>query len=443
MSEFDIAPLVRRIEANRTIKDTLMAKLRSSSPRTRISVTDLLSLKQAYFRRKYPEIVPTLERQQLMWAGTGFHELFGAAVSSEEFLEQFVEVDGVVGKIDIFESVPVEVKTTSRIADETDLPRKRPSYIEQLGMYCSMVAVPEGKIVIYQRDALPGAKDPLSVCHVKFRELTAIGAEMARRRDLLEYALNKDDPSALPRCPWGSWICDYSTVCDCETTKIKESHTMLEQMSSLEPDQATAQEFLSKLAQPRLGTKLRLNDIVFPRKTYFARIRKEGTEDEEESEDRREQLVSMGKWGITGALWSSLRYGSGVVQRIPVSMGTLNDMVLLYQDMPAIVRVSGLRSIVERERLPQVSPHYFLRLGFECALTGQDHGRLVMYYREVPREDAKLMVYDISFRNIEAVKGEISRRVSLLETARSPRELPPCPSWMARFCRYSPECGSG
>jgi hypothetical protein len=444
MSDFDIAPLVRRVEANRTVKDALMGKLRAGSRRQRISVTDLLSLKQAYFRRKYPDIVPSLDRQQSMWAGTGFHELFGAAVSSEEYLEQFVEMDGVVGKIDIFEHVPVEVKTTTHLADEYDLPSRRPSYIEQLGMYCSMVGVAEGKIVIYQRDALSQVRAPLTVCHVRFTDLGAIKAEMGRRRSLLEEALARDDPSALPLCPWRRWQCDYSSVCDCSSSRAGESHSILDLMESLEPDEVTAREFIARLAEPDVRAGLRLNDIVFPRKTYMARLRREAVEDEEVlEEESREQMASMERWGISSALGDALRYGTAPVQRVPVSLGSLTDMVLLHQGRPTISRVTGLRSIVERERLPWVSPHYFLRLGFECALTGKDQGRLALYYREVSREDAKLMVYDVSFRDLESLRAEALHRVRLLETALGPHDLPPCPSWMARFCRYSPDCGCG
>jgi len=83
---FEIAREVFKIEANRSVRDAIMARLRSQRPPERISAPDLLNLKQAYFRRKHPEITPPLERQQMMWTGTGFHEVFGAAVSSEEYL---------------------------------------------------------------------------------------------------------------------------------------------------------------------------------------------------------------------------------------------------------------------------------------------------------------------------------------------------------------------
>jgi len=126
-----------------------MQSLKTRRPPYRISVTDLLNLKQAYFRRKYPEIVPPLEKQQLMWAGTGFHKTFGSAVSSEEYLEQFVEAEGIVGKIDIYEKIPVEVKTTSTPVDTKDLLKYRPTYIEQLGMYCANLYRAIGHVLCY------------------------------------------------------------------------------------------------------------------------------------------------------------------------------------------------------------------------------------------------------------------------------------------------------
>src|SRR3989449_3578144 len=89
------------IDANRTVKDELTAALKRQGRRRRISVTDLVNLRQAFFQRARPDIQPDPERKQAMLAGTGFHEVFGRAVSTEEFVEQFVEFQGIVGKIDI------------------------------------------------------------------------------------------------------------------------------------------------------------------------------------------------------------------------------------------------------------------------------------------------------------------------------------------------------
>ena len=441
MSDFDITAYVSRIEANRSVKDALMLTLKTRRPPYRISVTDLLNLKQAYFRRKYPEITPPLEKRQLMWAGTGFHKTFGSAVSSEEYLEQFVEAEGIVGKIDIYEKTPVEVKTTSAPVDNKDLLKYRPAYIEQLGMYCAMVNALEGEIIIYQRavDESPSTS-PLVVYHVSFPDLKAIREEMRRRRDLLVQALISNDSSNLPVCPWFDRQCDYSQVCDCATTSVPGSREIADLAGEIQVDSATCEQLLNKMAGAQPSRLFGINDIVFPRKAYFERL-KAG---EEVREEKEEHLRSMDELGFLDALRDSLRYGApGEAQRVPVKHAPLADLVQTWRNLPTILRGPKFSSLVERERLPRTFPHYFLRLAFDCAFTENAKGRLLLYYVRVPREDAKLMVYDVNFRNLNAVRAEALRRLKLLEEATSPLELPKCPSWMCSYCDHRLECGEG
>ncbi len=439
MADFDIASYVSHIEANRSVKDALMQSLKTRRPPYRISVTDLLNLKQAYFKRKYPEIVPPLEKQQLMWAGTGFHKTFGSAVSSEEYLEQFIEAEGIVGKIDIYEKIPVEVKTTSTPVDTKDLLQYRPAYIEQLGMYCAMVNAHEGEIIIYQRlgEESPSTS-PLVVYHVTFPNLEAIREEMRRRRDLLVQALISNDPSNLPVCPWFNKQCDYSQVCDCATTSAPASHEIAELAGEIYVDSMTCEQLLSKMAGPQSSQVFRINDIVFPRKAYFERRKLS----EEVLEEKGDYLRSMDERGFLDALRDSLRYGApGEVQRIPVQHAPLADLVQIWQNVPTILRDPKFSSLVERERLPRTFSHYFLRLGFDCALTKHSQGRLLVYYAKVPKEDAKLMVYDVTFKNLDAIEAEALRRIELLEKASAVLQLPKCPSWMCSYCDYRLECG--
>ena len=444
MSDFDIASYVSHIEANRSVKDALMQKLKTRRPPYHISVTDLTNLKQAYFKRKYPEIVPPLEKQQLMWAGTGFHKTFGSAVSSEEYLEQFVEAEGIVGKIDIYENIPIEVKTTSTLVSTEDLAKYRPTYVEQLGIYCAMVNSLQGKVIVYQRhDSAESPQALLIAYYVTFPDLEAIRDEMRQRRDLLVQALISNDPSNLPICAWFNRGCDYSEVCDCRTTSVPLSYKIAELAGQIQVDEPTCQQLLDKLAKPQPSQLLRTNDVVFPRKAYFKRAKpqeiaiKEGLPQEKE-----EHLRSMDELGFLDALRDSLRYGApGEVQNIPIQCATLSDLVRIRQNLPTIERVTKFQSLVERQQLAWAFPHYFLRLGFECALTDHPQGRLLLYYANVPREDAKLMVYDATFRNLHALKTEALRRVELLEKATSPLQLPKCPSWMCPNCSYKFECG--
>jgi len=444
MAEFDIAPYVSHIEANRSVKDALMQKLKARRPPYRVSVTDLTNLKQAYFKRKHPEIVPPLEKRQLMWAGTGFHKIFGSAVSSEEYLEQFVEAEGIVGKIDIYENIPVEVKTTSTPVDREDLLKHRPTYIEQLGTYCAMVNVSQGKIIVHQRQNAEPFQAPLIVYHVTFPNLEAIRDEMRRRRDLLVQALISNDPGNLPICAWFGRQCDYSEVCDCKTTSMPLSYKIAELAGEIHIDSMTCEQLLTKLAEPQPSQLFRINDTVFPRKAYFKRLKVEKLAPDEEERQREKEayLRSMDELGFIDALRESLQYGApGEVQSIPVQYASLNDLVQIRQNLPTILRNPKFRSLVDRSQLVWTFPHYFLRLGFECALTNYSQGRLLLYYAKVLREEAKLMVYDVSFRNLNAIKTEALRRVECLEKTTSPTQLPRCPSWMCPHCSYKVECG--
>jgi len=444
MADFDIASYVSHIEANRSVKDALMQKLRMRRPPYRISVTDLTNLKQAYFKRKHPEIVPPLEKRQLMWAGTGFHKLFGLAVSSEEYLEQFVEAEGIVGKIDIYENIPVEVKTTSTVVKTGDLLQHRPAYIEQLGIYCAMVNSSQGKIIVYQRQEQESLQAPLTAYHVVFPDLEAIRDEMRRRRELLIQALISNDPSSLPVCAWFGKGCDYSEVCDCNSTSVPLSHRVAELAGQIQVDDATCQQLLGKFAEPQPPRLFRLNNIVFPRKAYFERHKPQeiATDEIELRQEKEEYLRSIDELGFLDALRDSLRYGTpGEVQSIPIQHASLSDLVRVRQNLPTILRDPKFRSLVDRGQLAGAFPHYFLRLGFECALTDHSQGRLLLYYAKIPREDAKLMVYDVSFSKLDALKAEALRRIELLEKAVSPLQLPKCPSWMCSYCSYKSECG--
>jgi len=251
-------------------------------------------------------------------------------------------------------------------------------------------------------------------------------------------ALISNDPSNLPVCPWLNKHCDYSQVCDCKTTSVPASYEIAELAGEIYADSTTCEQLLSKMAGSQPSQLFGINDIVFPRKAYFERLKlSEGVR-----EEKGEYLRSMDELGFLDALRDSLRYGApGEAQRIPVKHAPLADLVQIWQNLPTILRDPKFSSLVERERLPRAFPHYFLRLGFDCALTENTKGRLLLYYVKVPKEDAKLMVYDVNFRNLNVVKAEALRRLELLEKATSPLQLPKCPSWMCSYCDYRLECG--
>lgn len=433
---WSISRHVGSIEAHRSLRDDLLAKVKAPSRRRRISVTDLLNPRHSYFKRLHPEIVPTLKQQQFMWSGSGFHDDFQRAVSKEEYVEQFVEWEGVVGKIDIYENYPLELKTTGRSFDPVDLPGLRPSYIEQVGMYCAMTGHDRGHLVIYSRDAKNGG-GALRAYELFFTDVEAIRAEIRRRRDLLTAALERNDPSALPRCTRYGYGCEYESLCDCARAP-PFSPDIVEKLAGIRELPEMAAEIGEKL-RTRPPAPLRLGDLVFPRKAYF-RQKAEEREVEEEMESMEEQ-------GMLKTLKSILFRGAeGGVSKVPVAVGEVRDRVTFYRGLPVLLRTPGFPEPVDRSRLVSVWPHYFERLALECALSGHERGRLVLYYKEVEEELAKLLVYEVGFRDLPAVRAEFEARAAALSRAlRSGefRSLPACPAWMAKSCRFSPGCECG
>ena len=428
------------IDANRTIKDELAAAARSQSARRRISVTDLVNPRQAYFRWTRPDIEPSLDRIQLMLSGTGFHAVFGQTVSSEGFVEQFLEYEGIVGKVDIYEDVPVELKTTGSIPEEIEA--ARPAYIDQLGMYCTMAGQGAGRLLVYRRQMYDRPPE-LRAFDVAFRDIGAIRAEMFRRRDMLREAMDRNDPGTLPRCEWWERGCDYREVCGCETAgplarAVPASDIRIERSPDLER-KLTGQLLVSDLASEEKRRGFGLNDLVFPRKAAYERLKHEEEEDDQTLETR---LRDLERRGFQGALYKALRFGiPGAFTAIPVRLRTLTGRVGTYKGIPTILRSSKFRKMVPRERLPEDMSHYFDRLAFECSLAGREQGRLVLYYEVLPGD--KFMVYDVTFKKLPAILAEADRRLALLESGAPPADLPACPSWMFKRCEFAPQCGCG
>ena len=138
--------------------------------------------------------------------------------------------------------------------------------------------------------------------------------------------------------------------------------------------------------------------------------------------------------------------GKGELIRRPVEHGPIRDRVMIHKAAATAVRVSEFREPVQRWQLPDTFRHYILRLAFDAALAGTPRGRLVIYYRNASSEDAKLMVYDIFFKDLDGLGREAEGRAHLLVQAMAkgdPTALPTCPAWMFKFCEYRDRCGCG
>ncbi len=430
---------VTGLDANRTIKDELTAAMMRRSARRRISVTDLVNPRQSYFARTNPEIQPSADRLQLMMAGTGFHELFGRAVAGEEFVEQLVEFEEVVGKIDIFEDTPLELKTTSSIP--TDALVQRPGHVEQLAMYCVMVRKPAGHLVYYRRAEF-GREPGLLAYDVEVSDADHITREMLRRRDVFRHALVTGDPTPLPRCEWHGRDCAYEAICGCDgapamARMVSDATVRLRQNPGLVEALRTRIDAVESQDDTR---RTFLNDLVFPRKAAYRLTASGEAADDEDTETR---MADLERRGFEDTLKDAIWYGTpGACKRVRVAFGPIRASVLLYKGIPTLLRTTRRREMIPRDRVVAEAPHYIDRIGFECALIGSDRGRIVVYYSSVPGD--KFMVYDLWFKDLAGVTVEMQRRLQLLEAGAPPGELPACqPAWMSRFCKFASTCGCG
>src|SRR3989442_2754660 len=113
----------------------------------------------------------------------------------------------------------------------------------------------------------------------------------------------------------------------------------------------------------------------------------------------------MERLGFGDALKDALWYGvPGAFARIPVSLRTLKGKVGTFRGVPTIFRSTRKTKLVDRSRLVEEFPYYFDRIAFECALSGHQTGRGVVYYQAV--KDDKFIVYDVPFPGPQGVKAE-------------------------------------
>lgn len=213
-----IAPF--EVEENKALRDKIILRARQflGRPRSGIHVSDLLFPRRAYFTKKHPEVKLTEREVGYFIAGRAHHEVIEALAVSPEYHEQSVEWNGIRGCIDVYNDMPVEIKTTRamKIRGGRELVDEYPHYFEQIGMYCAMARCNRGWLLIFYLNARENnSNTPKLVAHeVRFEDLGAIRREMAERKRVLEEALIKNDPGILPQCPgWMCRDCKYQEFC--------------------------------------------------------------------------------------------------------------------------------------------------------------------------------------------------------------------------------------
>jgi hypothetical protein len=421
-------------------------RLATASGEKALGVTDLLAPRRAFWRLTSPPVLVPADRQARLDAGRWLHRALGSVLASEGLLEVRVRRGGLVGRIDVLTDRPIEVKTTSLAVGPEELVSDRPEHVEQLAMYCALVSRSAGRLITVA--AHDTTVHELRTVDVRFRDLSAISAEMARRAAQLRSGLASGRADGLPRCRWFDRGCEFQSekVCDCTGREPDPPSVLLEEVGSLEGRPEVDRELTPRLSK-ELGSLeppkiARFRDLIYPRRAYYERT--EPARAVEEGGPREEAAVVS---NLYGRLVEAVESGTvGEVARLPSRSEEPEEEVTAFRGTPYLLRTSRAWSAPRPQEILGRFPQYALDLGFRCATTGTHSGRVLVGFERAESPQDQLKVFELDFSPVTVLARLFRERVARFERAlrdRSPATLEACPAWMYSDCPYRAECGCG
>lgn len=183
-----------------------------ANKRDEVHASDLLSPKQAYWKRVMP--MKATKQEIMYWLSGHAHESIFLYVSDFEH-GKAKQWNGIWYTPDVCFNFPAELKTTRRgyVVKEGQELQMYEHYLKQLRFYCAMEDVGQGWLIVWyltmidpdnQRRSLP----PDYFCYrveLEQEELEATRKEMKELHVNLNMALKTNDINGLPDCE--SWMC--------------------------------------------------------------------------------------------------------------------------------------------------------------------------------------------------------------------------------------------
>ena len=417
-------------------------RLRDRPSQIPVRVTDLLDLRRAFGRVVTPVPV-SAEQEERYVEGRGFHIAAERRLAPPGKIEVHVRRGGVAGQIDLWTDRPVEIKSSANVLTGVESILRR-SYIDQLAIYCSLVDLPRGRLIVLQT-AGDAAVD-VSAYACEFRSMSATKERIMGRAELLREAWKHRSADGLPRCAWQGHGCEFEAqgVCACtgiepEAPPLVASDDMTVEREDSEIDRLRST--LLPLSRPAPRGAERFRDLLYPRRAYFERMeplerpRPAVTESAAVEEPTYLKLRGVLEEGPIGDLYHVLPEG-----------GVPNEAVLVYLGDPILLRVSRAWRVPSPENLLRDHPHYMLDLGLRAAAIGRSMGWLVLCYERQSEWSDRIKIYRVHFPKITPFARIFRGRSLGLDRAlleSDPRLLPACPAWMVEDCPYIERCGCG
>ncbi len=424
------------LELSREIRD----RLRPAGAPRRTSVTDLLSLRPAFWRFTVGPPPLTPEREALLEGGRRLHRILGLVFAPSGQLEVRVHDDHVQGRVDVLADRPIEIKTSAYAPPSTDPVTERPDHVDQVAMYSALLGLDTARLVYLQArgDEVLGA----ATFDLRFGSIEAIRRRMEERVRALTSAASAGSSSGLPRCPWFARGCEFrgAHVCDC-TGEEPVGGGLTEEAPPEVTSRADLSVQLEGAVKARLSTTgpatiRRFRDLLYPRRAYFESLSPlpaVGAPFEAETDTYSRVVESLD----IGPL--------GEATRLPTLADEPDEEVGGFRGAPVLVRTSRSSQRHDPRTVVERSPQYALQLGFRCVATGTTLGRLVLGY-EKAEEANRVQVLEYRFEPANTFSRVWRARTRRLEAARvqgDPSGLDPCPGWMFETCPYRDRCGCG
>lgn len=380
-----------------------------------------------------------------MEAGRNLHRGIDLALPDEGAFEVRLRRAGISARIDLLSDVPVEIKTGDEPPPD-DLAGERPEYVEQIALYCALLARDRARLVHVQGPA--DGPPVVRAFDLGYHDPAVLSEELERRAASLRAALGSQNASSLPRCRWHALGCEYRAagLCDCRGDEELPSSVLVDQAQRPTPRDDISDRWARALrkvdlAAPTPGMR-RYRDLVYPRRAYFDAVAPA------EPPAPRVALTDYPPSDVYDSAVGALEGGPvGEVHRLPEFGWTPEEEVAGWRGEPYIVRTSRAWSRLRADEAVTRFPQYALELGFRCAATGTRRGHLVVAYERAERLHDRLQVLEYSFgsdlASYASLLGERRRTFERALSSSDPSELAVCADWMVPNCPYRASCGCG
>lgn len=420
-------------------------------PQSYLYLTELVNPTQAYWDRVRPDVPQPVEILQKLKQGKKLHylsrywfsRLYEFVASETTYDGQYVDIPGVVGRIDyqLGDSIlEFKTKDAERVSAEQVL-GLYPQDLEQLLFYAAISpSHPDSNYLVFMCFD-PQGNPSFHAFRVRIRDFQPIVSELRGRIRDLRRRVDNQNSGQLPQCRYYETGCRFPApgVCECETAPVLDNSSLLDAIT-IDEDRDFALRIHESYAQglPPEET-FDIWDVILPCKWYHRYFGY--AEDEELApipgyDSQKRARVAL----VTSAVYhSALGVNREEKRRIPLEFpevsGPKRFLKLALPSgeeriVPYTCKVWRHNTMPGEDWLSETS---VAELALQCARSSSSKGVLVANF---PNCGDRTMCYVLTF-NLETVSRRLRGTLNRLREAIAigdPQNLESCPDFMLNDC---------